>query len=618
MEEIRRENSEDVRGAEFREMSPGAAGAAGVRETYAERAQASVRDREGSAGMAQAPVRDREGSVGKAQTSVGNREENGLKEQAPVSASAGGKKRRLSYAAKKGIAVFLHILSLCTAAAGGLWFAAISAARGFSGETPAEQLQFLEGQYGLAVALIAAGALLWLGSLIALVVLSGKRDGKEGYSLWAIDRVWLAVLLAAAAAAVCFLVIVSREFVVRGVSGILAAAPGFYAIAMVVLFSILRRAKAGTLLSGTLIAAVGRCVVRCWKAIVSWSTAERAGERRTVWIYVLYVAANILYFLGAAILLTFAGHAEDFFLLTAAIGLAGFWIFLHVLVARVLTKRTREQGEILAAVQALGAGDVSVRIAPDGYFAHEAALADGINHAGDGIRAAVAEATKAERMWAQLVTNVSHDLKTPLTSIISYVDLLGKEDLPGENAKKYLGILKEKSDRLKALIDDLMEASRAASGSVELKTEMISLREMLLQVQGEYEEKFAARRVTPAFSDSGTPGWVKADSRRLWRVLNNLCGNAAKYAMPGTRFFVTLSEESGRVLLEMKNVSEMRLEATEEELMERFVRGDASRTGEGSGLGLAIARDLTRLMGGTFDLKLDGDLFVVRLAFPAA
>ncbi|MBQ5951524.1 MAG: HAMP domain-containing histidine kinase [Lachnospiraceae bacterium] len=604
MEENRKEDLTEARGAEFREMSPWAAGAAGVRETYAERAQA--------------PVRDREGSAERAQTSVGNREENGLKEQAPVSASAGGKKRRLSYAAKKGIAVFLHILSLCTAAAGGLWFAAIAAARGFSGETPAEQLQFLEGQYGLAVALIAASALLWLGSLIALVVLSGKRDGKEGYSLWAIDRVWLAVLLAAAAAAVCFLVIMSREFVVRGVSGILVAAPGFYAVAMVVLFSILRRAKAGTLLSGTMITAVGRCVVRCWKAIVSWSTAERAGERRTVWIYVLYVAANILYFLGAAILLTFAGYAEDFFLFTAAIGIAGFWIFLHVLVARVLTKRSREQGEILAAVQALGAGDVSVRIAPDGYFAHEAALADGINHAGDGIRAAVAEATKAERMRAQLVTNVSHDLKTPLTSIISYVDLLGKEDLPGENAKKYLGILKEKSDRLKALIDDLMEASRAASGSVELKTEMISLREMLLQVQGEYEEKFAARRVTPAFSDSGTPGWVKADSRRLWRVLNNLCGNAAKYAMPGTRFFVTLSEEGGRVLLEMKNVSEMRLEATEEELMERFVRGDASRTGEGSGLGLAIARDLTRLMGGTFDLKLDGDLFVVRLAFPAA
>lgn len=242
---------------------------------------------------------------------------------------------------------------------------------------------------------------------------------------------------------------------------------------------------------------------------------------------------------------------------------------------------------------------------------------DNLNNIREGIRHAVEEQMKSERFKTELITNVSHDIKTPLTSIINYVDLLEKEDIDNPNVKEYLEVLSRQSARLKKLIEDLMEASKASTGNLTVELERCDAHVMLTQTVGEFEEKLRASQIELLIKGSEAPLIIQADPRHLWRIFENLMNNICKYAQPSTRAYVNIEQAGDRGRIIFRNISKYALNINSEELMERFVRGDSSRNTEGSGLGLSIANSLTDLMQGTFELVVDGDLFKVILTFPA-
>ncbi len=235
-----------------------------------------------------------------------------------------------------------------------------------------------------------------------------------------------------------------------------------------------------------------------------------------------------------------------------------------------------------------------------------------------GIQKAVDEQTRAERMKTELITNVSHDIKTPLTSIVNYVDLLEKEDIQPEKAKEYVDVLNRQAARLKKLTEDLVEASKASSGSLPVHLALTDVNVLLSQLAGDYLEKLEAAQLEPIFKPAPSQPAVQADGQLLSRVLGNLFSNICKYAMPGTRVYFESAADEKTVSITFKNISKYELNIPAEELMARFVRGDRSRHTEGSGLGLSIAQSLTELQGGTFHIEIDGDLFKAIVTFPQA
>lgn len=241
-----------------------------------------------------------------------------------------------------------------------------------------------------------------------------------------------------------------------------------------------------------------------------------------------------------------------------------------------------------------------------------------LNQITEGMTRAVNERMKSERFRTELITNVSHDIKTPLTSIINYVDLLEKEELENEKAREYLEVLSRQSARLKKLIDDLMEASKASTGNVAVNWERCALNVLMDQCAGEYAEKLKAAQLELVVTKPEEPVIILADGRHMWRVFDNLLSNICKYAMAGTRVYLNLERAEGKAVVTFRNISASQLNISGDELMERFVRGDASRNTEGSGLGLSIARSLVQLQKGQLELTVDGDLFKVALKFNMA
>ncbi len=242
--------------------------------------------------------------------------------------------------------------------------------------------------------------------------------------------------------------------------------------------------------------------------------------------------------------------------------------------------------------------------------------AENINNINDGIAKAVEERMKSERFKTELITNVSHDIKTPLTSIINYVDLLEKEEINNETAKEYIGVLSRQSARLKKLIEDLLEASKASTGNVSVNLSQFELGILLTQALGEYEERFAQNNLQVVLNKTDEMLLVMADNRHMWRVFDNILNNIAKYAQPNTRVYIDANRKNNIAEISFRNISKDALNISGDELMERFVRGDSSRNTEGSGLGLSIAKSLTEVQKGKLDIQIDGDLFKVRLAFP--
>ena len=240
-----------------------------------------------------------------------------------------------------------------------------------------------------------------------------------------------------------------------------------------------------------------------------------------------------------------------------------------------------------------------------------------LNAIGEGMNRAVEQRMKSERLKTELITNVSHDIKTPLTSIVNYVDLLGKEELT-ETAADYVAVLDRQSRRLKKLTEDLVEASKASTGNIKVQLQPIVINEIINQALGDYDQRLTDGRLEVIVNTYQGSVSALADGRLLWRVLDNLLSNVCKYAMAGSRVYIDLSEKDGVARLSMKNISRDPLNISADELMERFVRGDSSRHTEGSGLGLNIAKSLMDLMGGTFTLNVDGDLFKAELTLKGA
>ena len=311
------------------------------------------------------------------------------------------------------------------------------------------------------------------------------------------------------------------------------------------------------------------------------------------------------FFLVQGIAVLFRNGVTMLLVLLADVGV--FYVVLNGLLLKEKLKK---------GIEEIALGNMEYQIPLQGLRGENLKLAEMINGIANGFHMAVEEAMKNERLKTDLITNVSHDIKTPLTSIINYVAILKQSDIADPKIQGYLDILEAKAQRLKTLTEDVVEASKVSSGNISLEYMDVDLVEMIQQTEGEMAEKFEARTLKMIVNLPAEPAVVHVDGRRMWRVLENIFGNAAKYAMPGTRVYADLKLEEDTVDLSLKNVSEHQLNISADELTERFIRGDLSRSSEGSGLGLSIAQSLTTMQGGTFNLYLDGDLFRVNIRFP--
>lgn len=353
--------------------------------------------------------------------------------------------------------------------------------------------------------------------------------------------------------------------------------------------SLVRRIKAKTLWKNSL----------CCRLVHMMKTVIRGAK----------VSAKVLILFGIyfLIMLVCVGIGGGFGILLA-------WI-VSIAAAWFIVKDALARQKIMDGLEKISGGQLEYKINLDDMDALHLDMAEQINQVGTGLETAVEQSLKNERMKTDLITNVSHDIKTPLTSIINYVDLLKRENIQNEKARGYIDILDQKSQRLKHLTEDLVEASKISSGNVTLEMVRMDFNEILQQALGEFEERFRGRGLKPVVKQSETPLTIQADGRRIWRILENLFQNVVKYAMPDTRVYVEAARRGRDMVLTVKNISENPLNIEAEELTERFIRGDVSRSTEGSGLGLSIAKNLTTLQNGKFDIYLDGDLFKVTVTF---
>ena len=317
------------------------------------------------------------------------------------------------------------------------------------------------------------------------------------------------------------------------------------------------------------------------------------------------------------VLILFCGYLFVNFMLSRIPGAGVIMkIAFNILVAGLLLREAVQDQKLLDGMKKLEEGELNYQYELETFDGFRKEFARTLNGVNQVFLNSVMESMKNERMQTDLITNVSHDIKTPLTSIINYVGLLKRENIANEKAKGYIEILEQKSLRLKHLTEDLVEASRISSGNIKLECMQIEMQEMIYQAGGEFADKFEERGLKLLENMPQEPVYIRADGRRLWRVLENLYGNVAKYAMPNTRVYVDLVDLDTEMKFSIKNISDQRLNIEAKDLTERFIRGDISRSTEGSGLGLSIAKNLTELQGGKFSIYLDGDLFRVTIVFP--
>ena len=280
-----------------------------------------------------------------------------------------------------------------------------------------------------------------------------------------------------------------------------------------------------------------------------------------------------------------------------------------------IIKFLKDYSKIETRLKEMREGNNQTALDVDDFVPQLKYTAECINNISEGVETAIQDRMKSERLKAELITNVSHDIKTPLTSIINYVDLLKNENIDNEKAKEYIGILDNKANRLKKLTEDLVEASKVSTGNISLNMEKINIVELIKQAIGEFEDKFQKKGLDVIINCLKNEIYIMADSRYMYRIIENLFSNISKYALENSRVYIDLYTIEQEARIEIKNISKEKLNISSEELMQRFVRGDTSRTTEGSGLGISIAQNLTELQHGKFDLILDGDLFKVEMDF---
>ncbi len=431
--------------------------------------------------------------------------------------------------------------------------------------------------------LIAAGALILVGWILIVVVELTNVDPTDiiSTSEGVIYEEWFKGLL---------------------VAGVFVAD----AILMFFFYSFVRRIKARTLWKNSYLRSLTHRLKK-----FAWKVYDNGNIVLRTWLpYGAFLLFNF-------VMLLFAFVTDGF---RSAIALL-VAIAVDILVGNLFYRNAKEQQDIVDGIKTIAGGQLEYQVSTDNFHGDNLTLAHSVNSIGKGIKDAVEISMKDERMKADLITNVSHDIKTPLTSIINYVDLIKREQVDNEKVQNYIRVLDEKSQRLKQLTDDLVEASKISSGNINLHFEKINLTELMNQTVGEFSEKFEQKNLTTVMNVNAPNTVIEADSRRIWRVIENLFNNIFKYAMEGTRVYLTidsLPDNTGFIALSVKNISASPLNCNPDELTERFIRGDESRTTEGSGLGLSIAKNLTEAQKGTFEIQLDGDLFKVILTFPLA
>lgn len=443
----------------------------------------------------------------------------------------------------------------------------------------------------------------WIISLVYLTLATGRRTEEEKIHLNPIDKIKTEILVAAFIFMMVELVILitkvnSEEWAVYGI----IVASGTVSLVIDGLFLIFYLS-----------------MVRRMKAEMLWETSVACWLERGIRKVFARQKTTV------RVLLLFAGHMAVCFVLAVGVFYYQSMTALVVLLlfsageCYMILRKAVEQYQIRQGVEKIRDGALSGKIDIEQLHGEEKSLAEAINNIGEGLLHAVDDSTKNERMKADLITNVSHDIKTPLTSIINYVNLMKLEKIDNERVQGYIQILDEKSQRLRQLTADLVEASKISSGNVKLDMQVIDLVELVYQTSGEFNEKFEQKELTIVTKLPKTAVLIRADGRQLYRVIENLYNNVAKYALEKTRVYVDIAYVEEKVVFSIKNVSEHSLareNSNAGDLTERFIRGDSSRTTEGSGLGLSIAKSLTVLMGGVFDIKVDGDLFKASITFP--
>lgn len=436
--------------------------------------------------------------------------------------------------------------------------------------------------------------LAFLASAAALCMAAGKQMVREKSITWHLDRVPVEMILIPMG----FLIYLAAMIAKDGLGRILPPPQatlrvigliGMYSVFLICMLSLVRRRKQRTLSGNSILCQVFR----------NYKSGLITG-RRAVLAAALFAAYVLAVIIGSGM-----GPA----------GITGV-IFLNLYVGGIIIREVAVRTQLQEGTRKIAEGDFTYKIPLDELDNIHLSLAENINQIGDNLEHAVQESVRNERRKTDLITNVSHDLKTPLTSIISYVNLLKRENSSNPKIEEYVEILEKKTERLKVLMDDLVAVSRINSGNFPIQNKRLDFREFIQQVQGEFYEQFDRQKLQMVNSIPDYKVYIYGDGRALWRVMENLYGNIVKYAMPGSRVYADMKVADDRVFFDLKNISNQSLNIDADELMERFTQGDESRSTEGSGLGLSIARNLVVLMGGTFDIYLDGDLFKASISFP--
>ena len=448
---------------------------------------------------------------------------------------------------------------------------------------------------------IPISAILLIAIIIYLVWAIGHTKEKEEIEISGIDKMpyeILSILVFFAIGIIVSIIIASFESQIPqkiAISIFIVGYVGIYALFMLWFTSTIKRLKAKQFWHSFLIYKIYAWVKRIVKKSFSKIT-DKSDNTKTV--ILLYIAFLIIQGILLACLGSFIG----------LLILIVFWVW----VLFKLLEYLKQLNTINEALKSIYEGNSDIYLDEKELKGVLKQMSRYVNDIAGGFTNAIEQSLKSERLKTELITNVSHDIKTPLTSIINYVDLLKKEDINNAKIEQYIAVLDKKSQRLKKLIEDLVEASKVSSGNVKLNIENINLKELLKQTIGEFEDKFEKKNLKIDLELPKEEVMVKADSRYMYRVIENLFSNITKYAMDNTRVYIELKNING-IEIEIKNISKDKLNISSEELMQRFVRGDKSRYTEGSGLGLSIAKSLVELQGGVFMIDIDGDLFKVNI-----
>ncbi len=464
------------------------------------------------------------------------------------------------------------------------------------------------------IGIFIAALVVFVTALIYLCFAAGHKPGRTAVIPGGLNRIPLDIYGAAAvilvilgvyAIAFCAYGVKYEQYRVLSISGMVAAAVVMALVLVGFVFAFAAQRKLGrrALLKRTL---VGRVLVWCWHkgkrvwAVVWKGMLQLMEVLPLAWQWLL---TGLVF--GLLLLISISARDELLLLVTVISYIA------------VCAYGSYAFGQLLKQAKEMNSGDLSVRKENPLLVGCFKNFGLQLNSLSDVVSTAAREQMKSERMKAELITNVSHDLKTPLTSIINYVDLLQKAETP-EATREYLQVLSRQSQHMKKLIEDLMEMSKASTGNLAVELTKVDAVETLNQALGEFADRLNTARLTTVLRLPESPLFICADGKLTWRVLNNLLGNVVKYALADTRVYIDLQQQGNKAVLSLKNISRESLNISSEELMERFVRGDASRNTEGSGLGLNIAKSLMDLQHGQLTLVVDGDLFKVCLEFPVA